>query len=304
MSSLIFSFLASGCAALSNLFFRKNARGSTDVDSSTGYAVLFYFFSWMASLIFYPEIWKVNINVVTLAIGCCEGFLNVILMLVMSKALNQGPAGLTFAFQNASAVFPGILLFVCFGPKFGFACSSLQLIGLTLVLIGLFLGAKNESTKDSKASFKWLKYALACFVIQALALTLIQGRCILFDCSRTELIPLSFRVKAAEDAWFMPAQFGTAFLLQALIFFREKRKLHITEMTYGVLGGLTNFGSTRLLLLATTLALPFEKGILFPCFAVSTIILCNIWANRLYNEDFNIKANSLCALGTFVGMLR
>ena len=48
-----------------------------------------------------------------------------------------------------------------------------------------------------------------------------------------------------------------------------------------------------MLLLATKSALSFEKGILFPCFAVSAMILCNIWACKLYHEKFNYLTNVL-----------
>jgi hypothetical protein len=224
-------------------------------------------------------------------------------MLLTAKALKRGPAGLTFAFQNASAVFPGILLFLIFGSDFGFSCSYLQLMGMGLVLFGLFLGARNTSTDNSKATFKWLKYAIGCFIVQIFALCFIQGRCILFDCDESKGFLAHFAVSRAEDVWFMPGLFGMALLLQTILFLRDKRVLQKTEMMYGSLGGFANFASTGLLLVATKFALPFEKGILLPCFSVATIILCNIWANRLYREKFNLGANFICASGIFIGIL-
>ena len=41
------------------------------------------------------------------------------MMLLTTRALQNGPAGLTFAFQNPSAVFPGMILFILFGIRYG-----------------------------------------------------------------------------------------------------------------------------------------------------------------------------------------
>ncbi len=302
MSSLVFVFLAAGSAALSNLFFRKNFTASTKVYTSNGYLLVFYFFAFILSFFIYPNLWTTNINFTVVLIGGCVGFLNVALMIITGRALQKGPAGLTFAFQNASAVFPGLILFSLFDSSFGFSCSNLQLVGMVLVILGLFLGAKKESS-DSIVYLKWLKYALICFIVQILALTLIQGRCVLFEEDKLEGILAYFAFTETDDIWFMPGQFGVALVLQSLIFLKEKRKLQSSEMICGSLGGFANFGSTCLLLLATKLALPWEKCILFPCFSVATIILCNLWANRLYKENFNLGANSICSFGIFLSVL-
>jgi len=298
---------AAGCAALSNLFFRNSSVRSSATSSPNSYLVCFYFFSFLASLILSPSIWQVKPDFATIAIGGIVGVLNVSLMLLTSQALKKGPSGLTFAFQNASAVFPGALLFVIFGTKFGFSCSFIQVIGMGLVLFGLFLGAKKESKKESvganAASTTWLKYAIACLAVQVMALTLIQGRCVLFESDKLGSFLSTFAVSEDSDGWFMPGQFGVAFCLQLFLFLREKQGIKKHEAVYGFLGGLANFGSTCLLLFATKYALPAEKGILFPCFAVTTIVLCNLWANRLYKEEFNFLANAVCAIGIFVGVL-
>lgn len=302
MGSLGFSFLASGCTALASLCFRKSGDCSKETLSGSGYLVVFYLFSFAFSVLFFPSIWQTSINFIILSIGALVGLLSSTLMLLTSHALKCGPAGLTFAFQNASAVFPGLILFLLLGSDFGFSCSYLQLSGMAIVLLGLFLGAKSQSTPEGKGSFKWLKYALACFFIQILALTFIQARCILFDCDGSSGFTSDFTLSEADDVWFMPGQFAASFMMQALIFWKESKKLKIQEISYGSLGGIANFGSTGLLLLATKLALPFEKGIVFPCFAVASMVLCNFWANRLYKENFNFKSNTLCSIGIFMAV--
>lgn len=299
MGALSFSLLAAGCASLSSLCFRKNVDGRPVNYSPSGYLLFFFFLPLILSFAISADLWNTKINFTILFMGCCVGVLCSTLMLLTFRALEQGPAGLTFAFQSASAVFPGLILFLLLGTDFGFACSSLQLIGMALVIIGLFLGAKNVSSNSFKASFKWLKYALACFFVQALALTIMQARCVLFDYN---IGGWSASLTEADDVWFMPGQFGASFIMQAVIFLREKRSFDKREIVYGSLGGVANFSSTCLLLFATKLALPFEKGILFPCFAVTGMVLSNIWANKLYKEKFNLKANALCSLGIFMAV--
>lgn len=303
MNSLLFSFLAASSAAFSNWLFRKNSSAEKNSSSINGYLFCFYFFSFISSLIITPGIWHTPPNITMLSIGGAVGVFNIALMLLTFRALTKGPAGLTFAFQNASAIFPGIILFLFFGLEFGFTCSYSQVLGIVLVVFGLFLGAqsKNQDATSPVASKSWLKYAIACLAVQVIALTCIQGRCVLFEHDKLDwLTPLA--VLKADDIWFMPGQFGIALLLQTALFGWERRKLKAKEILFGTLAGIANCISTGLLLLATKFALPSEQGILFPLFAVSTIILCNLWATLLYKEKFNYAANGVCALGIFIGL--
>jgi len=298
MGSLFLSLFAAFAAALSSLFFRKNTDSLVKNGSANGYLLLFYFLSFVLSLFFYSDIWKLHINPIMLVLGASVGMLNAMLMILTSQALKQGPSGLTFAFLNASAIFPGLILFLLLGTGFGFSYSSLQFFGMVLVLFGLFLGTPRKSKDRPKASSQWLKYVLACFSVQIFALTFIQARCVLFNCS--ERIFSGYSVTEADDVWFMPGQFGAAFILQTVLFLREKKRLQKREIIYGSLGGIANFLSTCLLLLATKMALPLEKGVLFPLFAVACMISCNLWANRFYQENFNLKTTALCAFGIFL----
>jgi hypothetical protein len=295
MSALLFALLASGCAALSNLLFHKNSIRTES--NANGYLLFFYLSSLIFSFLLYPSISSESLNYLMLTIGISVGLLNMTLMLLTSRALQKGPAGLTFAFQNTSAVFPGMILFLLLGVDYGFSFSIQQLLGILLVVIGLFLGSKSASNQRPIAMFQWLKYALACTVVQVLALTLIQCRCIFLD----PVNPVDSLASRA-DVSFLLGQFGVAFLFQLGYFLYQKNSLPRVSIIYGSLGGAANFFSTFLLLLATQWALPYEKGILFPCFAVGTIVISNIWANRLYGEKFNIASNATCACGILMGL--
>ncbi len=294
MSGLTFTFLASALAALANFFFRKSSSESKASDPTNMYLLVYFFFSFVISLFIYREIHMATPSWIMIGVGTLVGILNVILMRITSKALSNGPAGLTFAFQNASAIFPGLFLFFTFGVAYGFTCSITQVIGLLLVLFGLYWGCRNEG--KTVINMTWLKYAIACFAVQILALFLIQARCVLFDC---ESIP----IQQEDDIWFMPAQFAAATLLQGFICLKELSKMNRKLFLYGAWGGFANGGSTCLLLLATKWALPYEKTILFPSFSVATIILCNLWACKLYNEKFNTVTNATCAIGIVISTL-
>lgn len=302
MKSLIFVGLAAGSASLSSLFFRKNSDDVIASSNPNGYLILFYFSAFIFSFLLFPDIWSSKINLITLGIGGSVGVLSSLLMFLTSRALKRGPSGLTFAFQNASAIFPGLIFFLLLGSDFGFSCSYFQLFGMILVLLGLFMGTRKEFSSESKISSKWLKYALAGFIVQIMALVLIQGRCILFDCNDASGFFSDFTISETDDIWFMPGQFGASFLLQASLWLCSRRKLLKSEVMFGSLGGIANFSSTCFLLLATKYALPFEKGILFPSFAVASMIICNLWSMRLYQEKFDFKSNVLCAFGIFIAV--
>ncbi|MGK5593814.1 MAG: hypothetical protein ACSNEK_00450 [Parachlamydiaceae bacterium] len=294
MNGLSLTLLASGCSALANFFFRKNSSESKVPATPNLYLLVYFFFSFIISLIIYREIHMATPSWIMIGVGSLVGMLNTVLMRITSKALSSGPAGLTFAFQNASAIFPGIFLFFTFGVAYGFTFSLTQVIGLFLVLFGLYWGCRTEG--GASLNMTWLKYALACFVVQILAFSLMQVRCVLFDC---ESVP----IRQEDDIWFMPAQFATATLLQGFWCLKELKKMNKSLFFYGASGGLANGGATCLLLLATKWALPYEKTILFPSFSVATIVLCNLWAYKLYNEKFNTVTNATCAVGIAISAL-
>ena len=297
--SLIIALLAAVCTSLSSFLFRKSGDYRPESSRPTGYLLLFYLSSFVLAFVLFPDCLKFHVNWIMLGIGACVGCFSSALMFLTYRALKTGPAGLTYAFQSASAIFPGLILFIILGEEYGFSTTYLQWIGMLLVLQGLFLGARKES--EGKGSLEWLIYAIGCFVVQVLALTFIHGRSVLFDCCAQFFSNISFT--AEDDIWFMPGQFGAAALVQSIFFMSEGKKLERKESLLGSLGGAANFFSTFLLLVATKIALPLENAILFPCFAVSGMVLSNIWANRIYKESFNLKTNLLCSAGIVIACI-
>ena len=54
---------------------------------------------------------------------------------------------------------------------------------------------------------------------------------------------------------------------------------------------------------STEVATPLEHAIIFPLFAVSVMISCNLWGQLIYKEKVNWKAAGFCVLGVLVGTL-
>lgn len=300
MHSLLAVLLASFCSAGSSFCIRKNAEYSS---SSNGYLFIHYVVSFLLSFAIYPEIWSTPWSPMICAIGAITGLFIVLLMQMTSRAITRGPAGLTFAFLNASSIFPASILFLVFGKDFGFHLSLFQVIGMSFVALGLFMAAKKQLGGNSVVTKEWVKYALACFLLQTLILTMFKWRCLSFTCEIPHaLIPKGFT--AQDDFWFMPGVFGMASIAQGVLLLKNKNKMRLIEGGFGTLGGIANGGSTALLLLAAQWAAsPMENVLLFPLFAVSTIILCNLWANRFYHEKFHILPNAMCCVGIFVSAL-
>ena len=300
MSIFKFTFAAAALSAFVNFLFRKSTDPSTETSNCNYYLLFLYFTSLVISFMISPLDTLSQFNPTMFTIGCVVGVLNMTMMWLTSQALVNGPTGSTFAFQNASGVFPGLILFMVFGPVFGFEISFLQVIGITMVLWGLYIGANGGNSKISR---RWLMYALGCFLVQILAFCVIYWRCLLFNSEIPSHYLIPWKLSSNSDAWFLPGQFGTAFLLQLIVVFtQEKGGFSFRNLFYGSSAGILNAISSFLLLLATKFALPFEKGLIFPSFVVMTMVFCNAWANRLYNERFNWISNCLCSFGIFLGV--
>lgn len=300
LNALAVSFFAALCASVSNLFIRKNSLVS---NGPHGHLTCHYLTSFIISFFICKDSLHIPFNGSITSIGAAVGILNVALMGLLYQALNRGPSGLTFALLNASSIFPGVLLFLLFGREFGFDFTMTQAIGMSLVIFGFVIATKTDSKGGFSVKREWLKYALGSFLVQIVALSLIQWRCLLFESHASAHVLLPTTLSEESDVWFMPGLFGAAFLFQAILFLRERRMCTKSELFFGVVTGLAIALSTYFLSLATKLALPQEKALLFPCYAVATIILSNGWASKLYKEKFNVHTNVLCSAGIFVASI-
>lgn len=303
--ALLFVFIAGIIASFGNLLIRKNLEyGGT----TRGLLVLYFLITFIGSLFLYPIFqgpWSAPMAV----LGGIGGILNMALLFFTNRALESGPPGLTFAFQNSCCVVPGIVLFALFGPEFGFELTASIILGFLFVIGGLFWSAHSEKKIGDKrtitVSKKWIYFAFAMFFIQGFSNTLFQWRCILSDFSVPDHPLIPFKYSQIEDIWIVPSMFAVASFFQMLLFiFTERRFLKRSEIIFGGLGGLLNIGSGHLLLIAAPIATPFEKGLLLPTFAVTVIVCCNFWGQKLYRERVNWKANALCVAGVLLGIVK
>lgn len=302
MIVFILVFIASLCGSTVNFLLRKNLdKGGT----ASGYMVVHFTLSLITALVMTSSFDLSREGALQmLIVGGITGILASMVMVFTSKALACGPSGLTFSFQNGSTVLPAFLLFGIFGYEYNFSISLGLVIGICLVLLGLFWAAYRAGHTGERISNKWKVYAIAMLLTQAVTLAMFQWRCLLTDFSLPYHPLIPFKCLPENDALFMPGMFIAASLFQLSSFvFKERRLLKMPELLCGGIGGLANACSTICLLTASSWATASEKGILFPAFAISVIIICNLWGQKLYGEKVHWLANGVCASGILIAAL-
>ncbi len=300
--------LTSACfASISNLFFRKNLEKSA---TSRGFLALYFLASLLLCIFFNRAILTAPFSPVIAIVGASTALLFFSMLSLTAKAFQIGPPGLTLTFQNASCIFPGLLLCTLFGRDYGFSMTPGLIAGLVMILTGLYLSSRSHGKSDDKAvqnpTFKkWLLCVIGVLVLQGLVLTIFQWRVLLFNCSPEHshwLLPWSCREQ--DDIWFIPAFFLVPTLLQLFLFWKtEKRKFSKAETAYGISSGIFNCFCTVLLLFSTKVEGSLKKEMLFPLFTVTVILICNLWGWKLYHEKVNWLGVSLCVLGVLVGLI-
>lgn len=300
-----FVLAAAFFAAFANFFFRKNIEKG---GASSAFLSLYFIISLSVALLLTPELSHAKFSVLMCSLGCIAGLLNFLMMSLTARSLELGPPGLTFTFQNASSLIPGLLLFFLFGTSFGFLMTPGLIAGFILIVLGLYFSARAFEKGDEKAHakfWKWLIFALAMLSVQGIILSIFQWRVLFFSCPVDEphwLLPWSCHPD--EDVWFMPAFFLLPALLQFLLFWRnEKRKFTSSEWVCGSSAGALNCLAMLFLLLATKTEGDLNKGMLFPLFTVSVILFCNLWGRKIYREKVNWTGITLCLIGVAVGMI-
>jgi hypothetical protein len=147
-------------------------------------------------------------------------------------------------------------------------------------------------------------FVTAAFFLHVLFLVFLDWRALFINFPGANGLFLSFDMDDAICQWFMPMVFCAAFLVQTGIYLAvEKRVPKKREVLYGVLGGIANGVGTFFMIRATEVSTPVEHAVIYPLFAVTIIILCNIWGQWLYKEKVNWKANALCVGGILIATL-
>ncbi len=234
--------------------------------------------------------------------GIAGGIVLVFMMAFLGKALETGPPGLTFAALNASTVMPSIVMVCFFGSTFGYLYTVWHGLGSIIVLLGLFwAGWQTRGGAERKAN--WVSFVTAAFFLHVIFLVFLSWRALFINFPDANGLLLSFDTEDVKSQWFMPMAFCAAFVIQSFIFSKEKRKPYKGEVVYGIFGGIANGIGTFFMIWSTEVATSFEHAMIYPLFAITIIVICNLWGQWLYKEKVNWKANILCMLGIVIGTI-
>ena len=296
--AILFMILAGGFISLSNFFMRK----SIDHGGTTkGFLVFQMALAFVVAFFLNPvKTGNYACNGSIVALGIAAGIILALMLFSLGKSLEKGPAGLTFSILNAATVMPAIVMAILFGIAYGFPYTIWHAAGSILVVFGLFLAGKGlQGLRDRKG---WLVFCASMFALHIFLLILFQWRALLLNLPHPEELVSFFTSEQIKSQWFTPIMFMTATVVQLILFvYYEKRRPRRLEAYYGVLGGTMNGLCTYFMIWSTEVANPLENAVIFPIFSVVTIVLSNLWSQKLYQEKVDWRACQFCALGLVVG---
>lgn len=298
--AILFVLIAGAFVALSNLFMRK----SIDNGGTTrGFLVFQMFVGCGCSVLLEPvRSGQYAWNIPSAILGVLAGALLAGLLISLGKALEKGPAGLTFSILSGATVMPAIFMSLLFGASLGFPYTFWHGFGSLLVVSGLFWAGRSvENFQNAKS---WIFLVLLMFAFHTALLSLFQYRAMLLGTRYVENLTSFFTVEQIKSTWFLPLMFFASGILQLALFLsKEKRKFKSQEMIFGVLGGAANGIGTFFLICSTQAATPLENAIIFPMYSIATIALSNFWSQKLYCEKINWRACQVCALGLLIATI-
>jgi drug/metabolite transporter (DMT)-like permease len=300
MMAILLMLLAGIFVSCSNLFMRKSIDGG---GTTKGFLVFQMTTALGVALLLYPiRTGNYAMNLPVSLMGIVAGGILAGLLFFLGRALENGPPGVTFSILNGATVIPAILMASLFGSSLGFPYTPWHAIGSLVVLGGLFWAGKSGQESTNRRA--WILFACAMFVCHVLLLSLFQWRALILHLPHPEELTSLVSGFEIQSQWFTPWMFFTSALIQIAIFLvHEKRSPTRLEALYGLLGGVANGICTYLIIAATEVATPLENAVIYPILSVMTIILSNLWGQKLYQERVNWRACQICALGLLIGTI-
>ncbi len=291
----LMAVLLSACfCAASNLFMRR----SIDAGGTTrAYLMIQMSIAFLIALLIGPITeGAYALNAPIALLGLFSGLVLAVMLIFLGKALENGPPGLTFSILCGATVMPGVVMAVFFG----FLYTAWHAIGSMLVLAGLYWAGRGMQGLQNRKM--WILFSVAMFSLHVLLLVIFQWRAMLLNAPHPEELASFFTAETIRSQWFMPMLYLGAALVQIGVYVQnESRKPYAKEWTNGIGGGISNSLCTFFLIKGTELASGLENAIIFPLYSIATIVLSNLWSQRLYQEKVNWRAAQICALGLFVG---
>lgn len=291
---------AGACVAISNYCMRKSVDAG---GSSKAFLMVQLFLTFIVAILLNPVrsgdySWNLSMGV----FGLVGGLVLAFMMYSLGKAVESGPSSLSFAMLSSATVMPILFMVLLFGASFGFAYNMFNAVGSLLVVAGLLWAGWETFTMGDKR--RWLMFAVLAFFLHAVFLVFMQWRALFLHFPAHEGLLLSFDAEAASNQWFMPMVFLSASLVQIVIYAARQKKWPTTaEYIYGTFGGIANGVGTFLMIRSTEVSTTVEHAVIFPLFAVSIMIGCNLWGQLIYKEKVNWKATGFCVLGVLIGTL-
>jgi drug/metabolite transporter (DMT)-like permease len=290
--------LAGALVAISNLCMRKSVDAA---GSSKAFLVVQLFLTFIVAILLNPvRSGNYSFSISMALLGLIAGAALAVMMYCLGKAVESGPASLSFAMVSCATVMPILFMVTLFGSRFGFSYTLYHGVGSLLVIAGIVWAGWQTISLGGKG--RWFIFACGALLFHAFFLVFMQWRalCIAYPGAEGLFLPLD--EKALSSQWFMPMAFLSATAIQLFLFVRENKTMpHPSEITFGALGGLANGIGTFLMIKSTELATPLEQAMIFPLFAVAIMVGCNLWGQILYKEKVNWKASIFCIAGVAIG---
>ncbi len=290
-------FIAAALCSGSNFCMRKSLdRGGT----TQAFLVMQMSFAFLAGVLLGPvRTAQFDLHGSMLVLGVFAGLVYSFMISALGKALERGPAGLTFSILSGATVMPAIVMALSFGSSFGYTYTLWHALGSIFVLAGLFWAGRDLRGMQSLRS--WLFFAVSMFLLHVCLLSLFQWRALLLNAAHPEEIASWFTADRIKSQWFMSLMYGTAMICQTYVFLvKERRSLQLAEVTNGIFGGVANGLCTFFLIWATEVASGLENAVIYPIFSVMIILFSNLWSQKIYQESVNWRACQICALGLLI----
>lgn len=290
MIATLIIVLGGSLAAVYNYILRRNSNSPQAVQNFVIYVLLC---SFLVSLAFESGF---QFSWVILGLAAFAGLAVSLIFYSLPKAFAAGPSGLSLAIFSSACILPPMVMTLIFGCSCGFIYKLAHFIGALLVVFGLFFSALKGPAKG--VNRRWLSYTLLAFVGQVFVLTIYQYKALL---AKPEL-PEHPLVTAFSLNGFFPALFLSAIIF-SLILKSHPLIFSKTILVQALIGGLLNTLGALLLVFGLSVATPIEVPLLVPINSMTTIILCNLWSQKLFHEKINWLGNSIALAGILISFI-
>lgn len=209
-------------------------------------------------------------------LGVVSGFLYLAALVVYAYSIRKNGAVLSSVFTRLGVLVPVLVSVVLFGER----PTVLQCAGIA-VAIAAAVVMNGLPKKDKKQG------VAGAMSLGVLLLTL------LFNGSADSMSKIFTQLGSRQDdGLFVFYIFLFAGLFTLVLLLREKQKLTRRDLMFGVLVGVPNFFSSRLLLAALT---ELPAFFVYPCYSVGAILVISCASFVLFREK--LQRRQLCAVG-------